>query len=176
MHHGLMRGENTRTVELPDMFLRELHHEGVGDATEYCLTSLINHGKTNQFNKDEYAYAIRYKDSELCLLGYLAAWFFWRWEVETEAFPDYTNKKNWYFHKVFRVDEHHLTDAMQYATQAKYIVRAYKKIGLTITSVVHGPRKTGPNHAEAAGAAGDQIRRAGRWSRGDALSGKLSSA
>jgi hypothetical protein len=60
---------------------------------------LLNNGKTNSVNKQEFAGMCRFKNVELCAIGALAAYFF---QLDNEAFPNLRHPKSWYTIKVFR--------------------------------------------------------------------------
>jgi hypothetical protein len=59
-HHGLLRGQSARQLELADMFTLEIGNEGPTPCT--ALVLLMLNGKTNTFGKREYA--AMYRSSE----------------------------------------------------------------------------------------------------------------
>jgi hypothetical protein len=67
----LLRLSNRLPIELPDLFSMPLPGEGPQD----------QHGRL------EYGAALRHRDHRSCLVGALAAYFFWRWHCSGEAFP-----------------------------------------------------------------------------------------
>ena len=77
-HHGLMRGGNIRGLELSDLHFVDLENEG---PVENCLAVLctLNHGKTNQVGRMEYAAFLRNKEADLCPVGALAFYLFYRY-------------------------------------------------------------------------------------------------
>ncbi|KAM4061786.1 DDE superfamily endonuclease [Hirsutella rhossiliensis] len=58
-------------------------------ATRGCWAEhLTTAPKTNQHGRMEYGSALRHRDPRSCLIGALAFWLFWRWQVEkAEKFP-----------------------------------------------------------------------------------------
>lgn len=77
-HHGLMRGENIRGLELSDLHFVDLENEG---PVENCLAVLctLNQGKTNQVGRMEYAAFLRNKEADLCPVGGIAFYLFYRY-------------------------------------------------------------------------------------------------
>jgi hypothetical protein len=90
-------------MELPDCFRLELLHEGQ-NSTEfpiYALVIVMNQGKTNQHGRIEYGDILQYRDVRSCLIGSLACYFFWQWQVKgTETFPTFACSEDWYNIKV----------------------------------------------------------------------------
>ncbi|KJZ70028.1 hypothetical protein HIM_10579 [Hirsutella minnesotensis 3608] len=101
---------NTNRFKLPlfqlaDCFPLDLPNEGlkVPGYTTKALVVVMNCGKTNQHGRMEYGSALRHRDPRSCLVGALAFWFFWRWQVErTEKFPVFQRSEDWYDTKVLR--------------------------------------------------------------------------
>ena len=77
-HHGLMRGENIRGLELSDLHFVDLENEG---PVKDCLAVLctLNQGKTNQVGRMEYAAFLRNKEADLCPVGGIAFYLFYRY-------------------------------------------------------------------------------------------------
>jgi hypothetical protein len=73
-HHGILRGENSRKLELADLITREYEQQGPSPCQLVIL--LLNNGKTNSVNKQEFAGMCRSKNVELCAIGALAAYFY----------------------------------------------------------------------------------------------------
>jgi hypothetical protein len=99
-HYGILRGENARKLEFADLITREYEQQGPSPCQLVIL--LLNNGKTNSVNKQEFAGMCRSKNVELCAIGALAAYLFQRFNVDNEAFPNLKHPKNWYTIKVFR--------------------------------------------------------------------------
>ena len=83
-------------MELADLFSLDLPREGVsspdGSNVARALVVVMNQGKTNQHGRMEYGAALRHRDPKACLVGALAFWLFWRWQVEgIEHFPSLRN-------------------------------------------------------------------------------------
>ncbi|KAG2224285.1 hypothetical protein INT45_012853 [Circinella minor] len=90
-HFGLMHGGNVREIELADVHYIPLQGEGPNPEVECpCLILLMDHGKTNQFGKQEHASAIRCGYVEICLWMTPGIYFFRRWHISAfkKAFDD----------------------------------------------------------------------------------------
>jgi hypothetical protein len=72
----LLRGETRRNVQLPDLFLLVLNHEGPSPCTALIL--IIDQGKKNQFGKIEYGCVVRHRELRLCTIAHLAAYLVYR--------------------------------------------------------------------------------------------------
>ncbi|MGH7974213.1 MAG: hypothetical protein ACREBR_01710, partial [bacterium] len=94
-----LRGELCRRLELPDLFCIDLKNEGPQGECK-ALVAILGQGKTNQFGKIEFGAAMRNREVRLCLFGALAMWLFWRFEIEGEPYPDFSESRNWYDTKV----------------------------------------------------------------------------
>jgi hypothetical protein len=62
---------------------------------------VLNKGKTNQVARKDSAAFIRAKDVTICPVGALGLYFFQRFAVNQESFPDLSERQNWYQIKVF---------------------------------------------------------------------------
>ena len=78
-HYGLMRGQNVRAMEFPDLFCLLLEGEGPTDCK--AVVSSMRNGKTNSFGKLEYGSMIRAKDVEACGTGSRGFYFFERFHL-----------------------------------------------------------------------------------------------
>jgi hypothetical protein len=123
----------------------------------------MREGKTNQTGRCEYAATIRNKDYKVCALGALAMYFFMRWHISNEPFPDFSRNEAWYDIKVFKTNCGDLTEQMDYKTQYNSICKAFEACGVNSAKKTHAGRGCGARHAEIAGASEDQLRRHGRW-------------
>lgn len=81
---------------------------------------------------------MRNKNPEVCPLGTLAAYFFWRWHCSGEKFPDFSARKNWYDLCVFRGKDP--KKPMSYNTQLRYVTAAYKALNISIRKKTHAAR------------------------------------
>ncbi|GAA5976970.1 hypothetical protein JCM10908_005696 [Rhodotorula pacifica] len=174
-HYGLMRGDNVRKLELADLFSIQLEQEGPNGATAVVL--LLNHGKTNQTGRTEYAGFLRNKEVALCPVGALAIYLFARFHLSGEsiaphdtAFPSLATSAEWYGIKVLRAAQpKSATDALPHQTHLDGVNSAFKACGLKTRHKTHCGRGSGTIMADLAGAPEGDIRRAGRWNMQDAV-------
>lgn len=76
-HYGLLRGEDARGIQLPDVqHLPMEHREGPTQCD--VMVILLLDGKTNQTGNTQYMGAMRNKEWEVCPLGAMAMWLFYR--------------------------------------------------------------------------------------------------
>lgn len=103
-NHMLLRSSNRRPIELADCFFLECPNEGVKvkDSLTCAFVVVMNQRKTNQNGRMEYGAAFRHRDPYACLVGQIAFWLFFRWQIEKEPFPDFSRPENRYNIKVLR--------------------------------------------------------------------------
>ena len=158
-HYTLLRGDNTRIMDLPDLITIELQKEGPTPCHLLVLT--CSKSKTNQFGKVEYAAAMRNKDVYMCPLSGLAFYLFYRWHLTGESFPSFTTRSSWYDIKAFPGKQTEPTGEQSRTTQYNNIDRILNKLDINSTKKTHSGRISGARMAELAGVATDEIRRAG---------------
>jgi hypothetical protein len=156
-HALLPRGENRRFIEFPDMVTLELPDEGSQICTP--LVIIMNRGKTNQHGRIEYGAALRCKKVEVCPLNAVALHLFWRWQIDSELFPDVSCRERWY--DIHLINGSNRAKEISYNTQL--IKRAFTACGINSTVWTHPNRGSGAKLAETYGATEEQIRRLGRW-------------
>ena len=100
---------------------------------------------------------------EVCLLGHLALYLFWRWHVDSESFPSFATSKDWYDIKLLKANSEDLTASLSYRGHYDAVVKAFKALGINAKAKTNARRGSGARVAEIAGASEAQIRRLGRW-------------
>lgn len=77
-HYGLLRGEDCRGMQLPDVQYVSL---GMREGPTPCdvMVVLLFDGKTNKDGKAQYMAAMRNKRWDLCALSAFGFWLFNRW-------------------------------------------------------------------------------------------------
>ncbi|XP_044718007.1 centromere DNA-binding protein complex CBF3 subunit [Hirsutella rhossiliensis] len=109
----------------------------------------------------EYGSALRHRDPRSCLIGALAFWLFWRWQVEkAERFPVFQRSEDWYETKVLRRSAKEPQAPLSGQTAREWTSRFYKKAGIKVSKVSHAPRVAATQNADMAGVDEGQIRRA----------------
>lgn len=167
-HSGIMRGQDIRMLELSGMFSTFLDiFSIVQDAEETgqnCLAvvSVIRQGKTNHFGKKQMAGFYRHKDVEICPVSALGFYFFYRFAIAFESFPKTNNPQDWYEIKLFH-NWSDLKKELHYNSHKEAVQKCFDKLGFNFNAVTHIGRKSAANMADSFGAAGDSIKRAGRW-------------
>ena len=76
-HYGLLRGEDARGIQPPDVQHLPLEHREGPTACDIMVVLLLD-GKTNQHGNTQYMGAIRNKNWDECPLGAMAMWLFYR--------------------------------------------------------------------------------------------------
>ncbi|KJZ70438.1 hypothetical protein HIM_10176 [Hirsutella minnesotensis 3608] len=184
-NHMLLRSGNRLSIELADCFPLDLPNEGlkVPGYTTKALVVVMNCGKTNQHGRMEYGSALRHRDPRPCLVGALAFWFFWRWQVErTEKFPVFQRSEDWYDTKVLRRSakepqgstERRESRSPRSAMRPEWPRRRAPTLPewMKDRQVVALRRSARRLHATPARTDRIvQIRRAGRWNNGDQMTG-----
>lgn len=79
-HSMILRGENGRILELPDLLLVDLG-EGPNDRKYPRLIGVLRQGKMNQSGELEYAGMLRHKDPRRCPINALAMYMFERYLI-----------------------------------------------------------------------------------------------
>lgn len=159
----LLRPNNRLPMELADLFLMPLPKEGTNNSSGWCLVAVIDQGKTNRNGRLEYGAALRHRDYRSCLIGALAAYFFWRWHLSGEPFPTFRRSQEWYNIKLLKRDNNHLEEKLSDSTAGSWTRRLYAISGIQGSKVTHMPRSSGARIAEANNVSEAQIRREGRW-------------
>ena len=174
-NHMLLRLSNRLPIELPDCFCLDLQNEGVqrseDAAPTKALVILMRQGKTNQHGRMEYGAALRHRDPKACLVSALALWFFWRWQCEGERFPRFSRSEDWYDIKVLRQSKENPATQLSPQTANSWTRRTYEKCGIATSKASHAPRVASAQNTDLAGISEASIRRAGRWTNGDQITG-----
>jgi hypothetical protein len=103
-----VQGQETRHFELPDMGLMFAEDHNFGhqghSLTEKTpvLVWIIDKTKANRSANLEVAAVMCHADFRRCPISSLAEYFFYRFHVNNEPFPDFNNPADWFKRKVFR--------------------------------------------------------------------------
>ena len=95
----MARGEICRNLELPDLRIASLNFE---PQNVPAVAMAAMNGKTNVFGKTLFTAMARSKRPEICGIGMLGFYFFYRWHVTGEPFPDLATREAWYTIKVLK--------------------------------------------------------------------------
>jgi Centromere DNA-binding protein complex CBF3 subunit, domain 2 len=121
----------------------------------------MSNGKQNKHGRLEYAAAIRNKDVLRCSLGALAFYFFWRWQIDGEAFPAFETRRKWYDIRVLKGKDREAD--ISYGQQLSWTNHLFLESGISSSKKTHAGRGAGARSAEEKGVSDMMIRRAGRW-------------
>lgn len=159
-HACLLRGESARNLELPDLFSVILEHEGFTDCR--ALVMIMEQGETNRFGRREFGSCIRHINVEVCPVGALTLYLFYRWCVQMELLPNFLAPEDWYDIKLLKSNKNP-TKSMTYRSHYDATIKAFTALGMHTKAKTHAARGSGARMAELAGATDSQIRRLGRW-------------
>ena len=166
-HSTLMRGQLVRKMELPDIHTVTLPSEGVTPAD--VLICISNNGKTNQFGKLEFFACLRAKNVCTCPISAVAFFLFFRYHVDDEPFPDFSQPENWYDFKLFNTSSP--LKGVAYTTHNDFISDCFNAVGIISSRKTHSGRGSGVLFAEMAGCSENSLRRLGNWNQTNALDG-----
>jgi hypothetical protein len=166
-HMMILCGENMRNASLQHMFCQILERE----TFMHCpaLVFMFDSSKTNQDHQKQYSGAVGNKDVRICALGAAALYFFWRYYMGMETFPDFRSHDKWYDIKVLKSSNHKNKDSkmpISYDAQRKSVTNVFDAVGVHSTTKTHSQRDSGARHAEVLGATEDQLRRMAHWQPG----------
>ncbi len=160
-HYMLARGNDRRAAEISDLFTFEFPGEGPTRCIPLIFTT--RGGKTNQHGRLETAGALRSRDPDMCLLGALAFYLLFRWDLSPEPFPDFGSPRHWYSTRLIKAAGTDPSAGVSYNTQRSWVSRAFDSAGVVSVKKTHAGRSSGAKTAELRGVSEAQIRRAGRW-------------
>src|SRR5205809_2247868 len=93
-HYMLTPCGEWRVVEISGLFIFEFKGEGFIRCMLLIFTTRA--GKQNQHGRLETIGALRHKKPLVCMLGGLAFYLFYRWDLGDEPFPDFSKRSTWY--------------------------------------------------------------------------------
>ena len=161
----LLRGHSARNAELADFFPMNLPNESTESVTAVCM--VIDVDKTNHNGAKNLMGAMRHLDFRLCTHNAIAMYFFERFHVSGETFPDLNHPKRWYDIKLLlsRGSTGNIgrTNALSYQQHLATIDAMFKACNIRSKAKTHASRRSGAQNAEIHGVPELQIRRAGRW-------------
>ena len=99
----------------------------------FATVVIMDRGKTNQFGRIEYGAFIRHKDAQVCPVGALAFYLFWRLEVMNEQFPDFSRRDTWY--DTALINGKDPRKEVSYAMQAANLKKAMTACGVLSSKV-----------------------------------------
>jgi hypothetical protein len=159
----LTRGGDRRAAEISDLFTFEFKGEG---PTRYMpLIFTTRAGKQNQHGRLETIGALRNRKPLTCMLGGLAFYLLYRWDLTDEPFPDFSRRAAWYNIRLIKGSTGDREAAFSYNSQREWVAKAFGYIGIASQKKTHIGRGSGAKMVELKGVSEEQIRRARRWNQ-----------
>lgn len=162
-HYMLTRGGDRRSAELSDLFTFEFQGEGPTRCMPLIFTT--RESKQNQHGRLETIGALRHKEPLLCVLGGLAFYLLYRWDLTEEPFPDFATRPAWYGIRLIKRTGGDRKQQLSYTSQREWAAKAFQQVGIHASKTTHIGRPSGAKLAELLGVSEEQIRRAGRWNQ-----------
>ncbi|KAI3655070.1 hypothetical protein MP228_000450 [Amoeboaphelidium protococcarum] len=166
-HFGMLRGQSVRAFEFADLTMVE--DNGNGGRKVVALILLINNGKTNYVNRQEYAQMTRASNVNICPVSSLAVYLFYRFNVSQCLFPDLSIPEEWFQHKIFPSSFRQPESELSYNAHRDMMKKVISLSGISASKVTHLTRKCAVNSAQAQEIDSGRLAAQGRWSS-DALS------
>jgi hypothetical protein len=89
----LSRCQSSLMIQLPDMLLADFENEGPTPCKVLVIS--MTKSKSNTTARVEYGAAMRHLDVHICPVGSVALYFFARFHLQEEAFPEFTTREHW---------------------------------------------------------------------------------
>ncbi|KAG2211522.1 hypothetical protein INT45_009793 [Circinella minor] len=160
LHHMmLLHGESSHFAELADLFTMHFSEEGHSPCSVLIFHS--GFGKTTTSGNHNYFTTIRHHNVRVCAFGALAFYFFYRFHVSGEPFPDFSTSENWFKIKMLKGCDRF--QDMAYTTQNDAIRCAFNACDIASLHTTHAGHGSGARDAELHGASEDSLCRHGGW-------------
>jgi hypothetical protein len=125
---------------------------------------MYNWGKNSPKKITQYSGAIRHKGVNVCAFGAVGLYLFFRFHVENEPFPDFTNNEIWFDIKL--VKGSNCLTPIAAATQTDSVTKIFDACGISSKKKTHSGRGSGARTAEQSGMSAELIRQMGKWLKG----------
>jgi hypothetical protein len=153
-HFLLFRSESRWMVELSELSCQRWP-DSEGPSPCWAVVFASRKSKTNQAGRRFYMGAIRHQNPELCTVGALAQYFYWRWHMSGEPAPTFQRQEDWYNIKVLRGEDREAE--LLYPTQYQDCLLCLQDAGVTAEMVTHCMRASGAQEAERLGVPDSQV-------------------
>jgi len=164
---GVLRGESLERADLSD--LCDYFWKGKQDPHHiHILIMSICQGKTNK-DKKLFGRAMRHRDADMCPLGALALYLWYRLDVDGEwadERPDFLDNHAWFFIKLLvsaTTDER--IEEMDIKAYADGMQKAMDAVGVYCAHRAHFGRKVMPIQLEMEEVRSDLIKNLGLWAQ-----------
>src|SRR5579859_6910607 len=88
-----------------------------------------------------FAYAYRNTDVRLCVVGSIALYLFFRFQINGEPWPDFSPSFKWHDIKLLRPGRGSSTEMLSYPAQLKAIKEVFERFDIDINCYTHAGRK-----------------------------------
>uniref|UniRef100_K3WLX8 Ndc10 domain-containing protein n=1 Tax=Globisporangium ultimum (strain ATCC 200006 / CBS 805.95 / DAOM BR144) TaxID=431595 RepID=K3WLX8_GLOUD len=152
------RGDSIRKLRLPNIGLISFADEGVCGAK--LLRCVWRKPKRNQFGNIEETALMRHREAQRCPFDALALYFFSRWHVGDEPWPDFSDRSTWY--PIYVLKGANAVTKSTYPQQYAAMNEVYRILGVQ-SSVKTQPGRKQASAAENKGASASSVDRQSHW-------------
>ncbi|CAD6983165.1 unnamed protein product, partial [Tilletia controversa] len=138
LSHAIMgRSEDLRGAKLSDMYSYNVPYSSPHPCHALVITFLES--KANTGGRKERGIAIRHRNVEVCPIGALAMYLFYRFDVCSEDPPDFTTRRDWY-DKFLLVSSKDPSSGIVWDQQAELLRKAFAELDITSSKLTHAMR------------------------------------
>lgn len=110
-----------------------------------------------------FAYAYRNTDVRLCVVGSIAFYLFFRFQIKGELWPDFSPGFNWHHIKLLRPGRGSPSERLLYPAQLKAIKEVFERFNIDVNCYTHAGRKAAVQIGEIIGVEDAELRKLGHW-------------
>jgi Centromere DNA-binding protein complex CBF3 subunit, domain 2 len=118
--------EHRSAAEIPDLFTFEFKGEGPTRCMPLIFTACA--GEQNQHSRLETIGALRNRKLLTCMLGSLAFYLLYRWDLGDEPYPDFSRRAAWYNIRLIKGSTGSRETAFSYNSQREWVAKAFQYI------------------------------------------------
>ncbi|GAQ88550.1 putative Transcription activator [Klebsormidium nitens] len=163
-HQFVLRGDDGRSIDLPDLYCKKFTN--VGPDVPLFVGGVSYCGKTNKNGRLEYFGGFRHKNVEECAVGAVAFQLFQTFHIlfpEPGSYPDFSSRAAWYNKFPLFYENDDIFEKMEYDTQLKQFKTMFQHEHVVSSKITHAPRGSSVRHAEDNGGKEGESARLGRW-------------
>jgi len=171
----MLRSQDRLNATFPDLFTvdaigeSQLRDSFGNKGNVPMLLLRLRQGKTNKEDKAQYGVVFRHKRLELCSVSGMAFYFFYRYHLSSQPWPDFdeipdsdNDSPGWYKLRVFAKEEDGF-EAITYTSHKNVCNNAFRRADCQILTGTHVCRREGCKLADALEIDDSSMRRLGRW-------------
>ncbi|GAQ92643.1 putative Transcription activator [Klebsormidium nitens] len=163
-HQFVLRGDDGRSIDLPDLYCKKFTN--VGPDVPLFVGGVSYCGKTNKNGRLEYFGGFRHTNVEECAVGAVAFQLFQTFHIlfpEPGSFPDFSSRAAWYNKFPLFYEDDNIFEKLEYDTQLKHFKAMFQHEQVVSSKITHAPRGSSVRHAEDNGGKEGESARLGRW-------------